>query len=59
MTPLKITVEPSEIECPCCHGERVLVVRDAATGDVSRVACCHCNASGRIFLDQRSDNRHE
>lgn len=58
--------ERIEVTCPCCRGERRLVFVEAipcVDGTVQYVevpaTCCHCQGAGTVFLDQRSDNRHE
>lgn len=54
--------EERDVTCPCCTGTGRLIVHEAREeGDEFSypATCCHCQGSGRIFLDQRSDNRHE
>jgi hypothetical protein len=46
--------------CPCCHGEKFLLVHDANRPDdpPARVMCCHCT-NGIISTDNRSMNVDE
>lgn len=51
----------NKIECPCCHGERVLRVIDERYPKerARREPCCHCSGRGFVFTDNRSDNTYE
>lgn len=44
-----------QVECPCCHGERMLWLyqEDAELGQLgpARVQCCHCEGIGAVAAE--------
>lgn len=51
----------ANIECPCCHGRKYLLVHSEAEPDAppAKVGCCHCAELGVVAPDNRSMNVHE
>lgn len=49
------------IECPCCHGEKHLLVIDGAepSEPPALMQCCHCGGLGVVAPDNRSTNAYE
>jgi hypothetical protein len=49
------------IECPCCHGDKHLMVHSEEYKEDPpyRAPCIHCGGNGVIAVDQRSMNQYE
>ena len=38
-------------ECPCCHGEKFLLVFDAMLEETQKMKCCHCMGAGEAAVE--------
>jgi hypothetical protein len=37
--------------CPCCHGEKFLLVFDAVFEETQKTRCCHCMGAGETAVE--------
>ena len=44
-----------KVTCPCCKGERVLVVFDEEYGEVIHMVCMHCEGTGQVDAEVEED----
>jgi uncharacterized protein YbaR (Trm112 family) len=39
------------VVCPCCKGEKYLLVYDATLNHIQKTLCCHCMGKGWVMAE--------